>query len=119
MIYLKYLMATLLLQTAAMSTAQQFRAVMAVLADANTFRKGVFMRSAVQSGVPSPPPKAAFHRHFGIAFVDASGWLNFASNLSSSGLAEVKRVAGRNVLMTCLAVYCPHQLLFLCSQSRS
>ena len=73
-----------------MSTAQQFRAVLTVLADVNTFRKGIFMRRSVQGSVPpSPPPKAVFDRHFGTVFVDGTGWLNFASNLSTSGLAEV------------------------------
>lgn len=79
-----------MLQTEAMSTAQHFRAVMTVLANVNTFRKGIFMQSAVPRCEPPPPPKAAFHRHFSIVFVDASGWLNFASNLSTSGLAEVR-----------------------------
>lgn len=100
MIYFYYLIAILLLQTAAMSTAQQFRAVMTVLADVNTFRKGIFMRSSVYSVAPPPPSKALFDCHFGIVFVDGSGWLNFASNLSVSGLAEVLRSAGRGALKT-------------------
>lgn len=79
----------LFVQTGAMSTAQQFRAVLMVLADVATFRKGIFMRSTVDGTTLPLPSKAVFEKHFDLVFVDSCGWLNLASRLSASALAEV------------------------------
>lgn len=83
-----------MLQTGAMSIAQQFKAVLVVLADAATFRKGIFMRRTMDVTMPPPPLKSVFEMHFGLIFVDGSGWLNLASSLSASALAEVLRRTG-------------------------
>lgn len=72
-----------------MSTAQQFRAVLMVLADVASFRKGIFMQSTVDGTTLQQPSKAIFEKHFDVVFVDSSGCLNLASRLSASALAEV------------------------------
>ena len=74
-----------------MTAPQLMRAVLVALADPATFARGLFMARgpAGDSDLPPPPSAASFRSNFDVVFVDSSGWLNLAANMSSSGLKQV------------------------------
>ena len=78
------------LQVPGMSALQAVRGVLVALAAPETFARGVFMARGADCGLPPPPPRSAFRRAYEVVFVDASGWLNLASYVSRSALAQVR-----------------------------
>ena len=80
----------ILLQVPAMSALQIMKAVLNSLAADRTLQAGgVFMAKEPGNSLPQPPPPANFRGHFDVVFVDPSGWLNLAANVSRSALQQV------------------------------
>ena len=74
-----------------MKPLQIMRAVLNALRQPSLFSKGTAMQRrppAESAGSASPPSPAAFRRHHAAVFVDPSGHLNLAAQLSKSAIAE-------------------------------
>ncbi|KAK9814240.1 hypothetical protein WJX72_002757 [[Myrmecia] bisecta] len=82
---------------AAMSPLQVVRAVLASLANKRTFNKGLVMERAPPPGLPDPPPLQTFRAQFAVVMLDKTGWLNLASHVSVSALAQAQAAAARSV----------------------
>ena len=70
-----------------MDNTQGLKAALRALADRKTFASGIHM-AVSDSSIPQPS-KLLFQQHFKVVFVDSSGWMNLAGNVSESQLAEV------------------------------
>ncbi len=79
-------------QSPAMTAPQLMRAVLAALAEPRTFEKGLFMArdKALAANLPPPPPASTFRQCFAVVFVDPSGWLNLAADVTRSALQHVR-----------------------------
>ena len=81
-------------QTAAMTPLQLMRAVIAALAKAATFAKGLVMARQqslnADAGTILQPHAAAFRQHHSVVWVDPSGHLNLAAHVQPSTLAQVR-----------------------------
>ena len=81
------------MQAQGMTPLQMMRAVLNALQQPSLFSKGIAMqqRSAEAGGTGGAPPSmAVFRQHHAAVFVDPSGHLNLAAQLSKSAMAEVR-----------------------------
>ena len=74
-----------------MSALQIMKAVLNSLAgDRTLLTGGVFMAKQPGSSLPQAPPPMNFRGQFDVLFVDPSGWLNLAANVSRAALQQVR-----------------------------
>ena len=81
------------MQAHGMTPLQMMRAVLNALQQPSLFSKGIAMQqrpSEAGGAGGSPPGMAVFRRHHAAVFVDPSGHLNLAAQLSKSAMAEVR-----------------------------